>query len=148
MDEYKLEKQIWTELDFDKMGWHDCVVYAFRFDDELMFDLDYLLKWVLPTGDEVGYKFWISPVTLVFENVENVKISIDMSVVNGIEIYELNKEILENGKIKWRMEAQEGLIEFISTGYKQYIKGYPILNAGPYLSEEERGGYNFGKNLI
>ena len=148
MDKYKLEKQIWTHLDFDKMGWHDCIVYAFRFDNKLIFDIDYLLEWVMPTGDEVNYKFWISPATLIFEDVENVKISIDLPFVNGIEIADLNKETLEDGKIKWKMETQEGLIEFISTGYKQFIKGHPILKSGQSLSEDERGGYNFETKVV
>jgi len=35
MDEYELEKKIWTETDFEQMGWHDCPIYKIRLTDYL-----------------------------------------------------------------------------------------------------------------
>jgi hypothetical protein len=32
---FNLEKWEWTDADFDKMGWHDCSIYAMRFDDDI-----------------------------------------------------------------------------------------------------------------
>lgn len=44
---YKIEKHIWSETDYNEMGWHDNTVYSMAFDEdkyELMFDLDYILN--------------------------------------------------------------------------------------------------------
>ena len=49
--EYKLEKWIWTEADFDVMGWHDSQIHATAFfpeDFELVLDIDYIFDWVHP----------------------------------------------------------------------------------------------------
>src|SRR5438105_3605875 len=143
MNDYKLEKNIWTHADFEIMGWHDCVIYVIRFDSNLEFDIDYIFKWVNPVDDEKFNKFWISPATLIFENVENLKIEIDLQFINGIEIFEIKREKSLHDKFKWAIETQEGNIEFISSGYKQYTKKSPVLKTNQCLSQEERGGYNF-----
>jgi hypothetical protein len=129
------------------MGWHDCVIYALRFDDEFQLDIDYIFKWVMPQEPEKTFKFWISPVTIIFENVVNVKISIDLSFVNGIEIADLSKEVLGDGKIRWIFETQAGFIEFLSSGFKQFTKKHPILKGSKCLTDVERGGYNFDKKF-
>ncbi|MEJ6979425.1 hypothetical protein WG906_03130 [Pedobacter sp. P351] len=50
--QYDLENQIWTEQDFDNMGWHDSSIYGIAFGRpyELSFDIDYIFKWVEPTA--------------------------------------------------------------------------------------------------
>jgi len=29
----RLEKNIWTEKDYNQMGWHDCTIYAMAFKE-------------------------------------------------------------------------------------------------------------------
>src|SRR4051812_16698612 len=73
---YELEKWIWTEADFEQMGWHDARVHAVSFvrdEFEIVFDLDYILEWVHPTAGETYFKFWVAPVTLVFEKVYDIE---------------------------------------------------------------------------
>ena len=61
-----LPKSLWTEDDFDVMGWHDNAVHAWAWepsdgdrpwDNTLMFDLDYIVEWVHP--DEDGWPLHI-----------------------------------------------------------------------------------------
>lgn len=137
-----VEKTLWTERDFDKMGWHDCPIYGIRFDSEVILDIDYIFKWVLDNESKY-YSFWISPATLVFPDACNLKINVDLDFINGLEIADLNKcETSEKG-ILWNLETQEGDISLISSGFKQYIRRKPILVKSQCLSEEQRGGYNF-----
>ena len=45
---YQLEKSVWTDHDFEDMGWHDCKLFAISFGDnfQLLLDIDYIFKWV------------------------------------------------------------------------------------------------------
>ena len=69
------ERRIWTEADFEQMGWHDCAVHALAFRPErfeLRLDLDYILEWVAPTEPGGPFTFRVAPATLVFHNVSGV----------------------------------------------------------------------------
>jgi hypothetical protein len=57
--EYQLEKSLWTEKDFDTMGWHDSFVYGISFGEnfQLLFDIDYIFKWVLTGEIQTGVIF-------------------------------------------------------------------------------------------
>ena len=79
LDKYEMEKWIWTDADFEQMGWHDSQIYAFAFlseTNEFVLDVDYILRWVQPASDETHFKFWVSPATLVFENAYDVKVDL------------------------------------------------------------------------
>ncbi len=82
---YKPEKLVWSESDFEIMGWHDCPIYGILFADNVTLDIDYIFKWIL--NDQNGYhEFWISPATLVFDQARNLKIEIDSDFINGLGI--------------------------------------------------------------
>lgn len=139
---YKLEKSVWSESDFEIMGWHDCPIYGVQFEDNVAFDLDYIFKWVL-VENENSYKFWMSPATLIFEQARNLRIDIELEFINGLEIAEIHQKKIENNEYKYHIETQEGDIYLIASGYKQYIRKDPILKQSQGLSEKERGGYSF-----
>jgi hypothetical protein len=68
-----LDRAVWTDADFETMGWHDNAVHAISFaDDEssrLLLDLDYILRWLQPEPPKKNFSFLIAPATLIFENV-------------------------------------------------------------------------------
>jgi hypothetical protein len=71
-ENYQLPKLIWTEADFDQMGWHDVKIHAITFVPEVyefVLDIDYIFAWVEPEPPSPCYSFWISPATLVFRNI-------------------------------------------------------------------------------
>jgi hypothetical protein len=139
---YKPEKSVWSEADFEKMGWHDCPIYGVRFEDNVAFDIDYIFKWVR-YENESSYKFWLSPATLVFEQARNLKVEIDMQFINGLEIAEIHQKKINNNEYEYHIETQEGDIRLSASGYKQYIRKDPILKQSQSLSAEERDGYSF-----
>ncbi len=156
-NEYKIDKWIWSEADFEKMGWHDCPIYAVGIDDKnfkLLFDIDYIFKWV-ESKLSGKFKFWISPATLIFENVNEAKIDIDCDG-QVIEIFEIEREdprtpknvkfIEKNTEWKWIIGVQGGDICFRSVGYKQYIRRKPILIENQEIGLKERGGFSFNTN--
>jgi hypothetical protein len=152
---YQLDKSIWTEDDFENMGWHDCFIYAFSFGDNYQFllDIDYIFKWV-----EAGkkYKFWLSPCTLVFENTYDIVIDIESSS-GGLHIDEIIREnpqkpknadfIKKETEFDWIIETQQGSISFKSFGFKQYVRQTPKLLNSQSLGLTDRGGVSFSTHV-
>ncbi|MEN8800257.1 MAG: hypothetical protein ABF293_13460 [Flavobacteriaceae bacterium] len=139
---YKPEKLVWSESDFEIMGWHDCPIYGILFADNVAFDIDYIFKWVLNEQDG-HHKFLISPATLVFERSRNLKIEINSDFINGLEIADIHQLKLENNEYKYHLETQEGDIHLVASGYRQYIRKNPVLKKSQGLTDEERDGYSF-----
>lgn len=149
-----MEKLIWNESDFEKMGWHDCKIYALAFKDEdfeLMLDIDYILKWVNPEGSKTHFKFWVAPATLVFRNVWDLKIDLESSL--NLEIQDLHREnprspknvnhVEESTEYDWKIETHNGEITFKSVGFKLYLRNDPVLLDTQKIEQKERGGISF-----
>lgn len=130
----------WNQEDFSKMGWHDCVIWAMRFDDNLYFDLDYIMDTI---SSNESLKHVIVPVTLIFYDVENFSINVEGEWVNGFEINRIKQEELSDKKCKWIIELQEGLISFESPKFEQFTKKKAVISDSGCLDEKVRGGYNF-----
>ena len=155
MDTYELEKPIWTEADFSVMGWHDSKVWSFMAKTEkfeFLVDLDYIFRWVHPKEGETYFKFWVAPVTMVFENAYDIAIDIE-SMQGEIEVADLhmeNERKTKNGKFNeydFRFECQEGELKLSATGYKMFVRNRPILQNGQTLEYVQRGGIDFGREL-
>jgi hypothetical protein len=152
-EQYEIGKWVWTEADFDRMGWHDVRVHAVAFlpdTFELMFDIDYILEWVYPAPNETYYKFLVAPATLVFENVYEVVMELDepdfeLDTIERKEPREpKNAQYIGRGtEWLWSLEAHRGGMSFRSVGYKQYIRSEPVLSQSQTLEMGVRGGISF-----
>jgi len=141
MDKYELEKKIWTDDDFEKMGWHDCRIYKIRLTDKLELDIDYILQWNKPDIEGLPFTFWVAPATLVFKNINNIQFEIDTAFDEAVEIedIELNKS---GNKILWTIITQQGDIEFTADGFTQWIRQEPFFQFGQTISYIERCGFS------
>jgi hypothetical protein len=155
MKTYELEKTVWTEKEFATLGWHDSKVWGFWANTEeyeFSIDLDYLFKWVEPAEEDTYYKFWVAPVTMVFENAHSIEFDI-LSQLGEIEVANLhmeNERKTPNGKLDqfdFRFECQEGEIKISATGFKLYARKQPILQQSQSLCFAQRGGIDFGREL-
>ena len=157
MEQYELEKWIWTEADFDVMGWHDATVHALAFIPEkfeLLLDIDYILKWVHPREGETYFKFWVAPATLVFENVYDLKI--ELEPLAGIELQDIrrtdpktpvNSEFIgRDQEWRWTIEAHEGEMTFGAIGFNQYFRRAPSFGGVQDLPLDARGGFSFDRS--
>jgi hypothetical protein len=68
---HSLEKALWSDADFDVMGWHDATVHAIAFEESddraaLLIDLDYIVRWIEPQPLSRSFSFLVAPATLVF----------------------------------------------------------------------------------
>src|SRR5690349_14814502 len=94
METYTLEKWIWTEADFDSMGWHDASIYAMKMDGDLCFDIDYIFKWNQPEIEGFHFTFFVAPCTLCFKDVQELSFELSQPVHdNRIEIADIELEI-------------------------------------------------------
>ena len=155
MEPYLPEKEIWTDSDFERMSWHDNHIHGFSFnsDFKLCLDIDYIFKWVLKGK---YYNFWMSPCTLVFDNI--LDFSMDELDPSDLTILEITREAIvppqneyyiQNNitEYEWFIEILQGEISFRSTGYRQYVRSKPKLNQHGKLNLEERGGISFTTTL-
>jgi len=149
----KIEKWMWSEKDLAKMSWHDVIIHAIAANTELisrpdrepqmepralLFDIDYVLNW-REALTERRADFWISPATLVFGNVSDVRTKFASDTWPLIVIYEVRRV-----DRRWTIALDEGEIAFDSPGFEQYIRREPIFKANyTYLSDRERGGVSF-----
>ena len=149
-------KPVWTDADLDVMSFHDVHVRAFCADPEsyeLLMDLDYLFQWVAPGEGETYFRFWVAPVTLVFENVHDVRLDLKSSQ-GDIEIAKLHREegtLTPNGLFtehRYRFECQEGELSLIATGFRMYVRSPPVLVSTQSLTLQARGGIGFGRVWI
>lgn len=143
--QYHIEKWVWNQDDFEQMGWHDSRIWAMSFDDHVKFDLDYILKWVEPQNSYGTFRFWISPVTLVFRNPSKFKMEMDIDFVNGLEILDIERKS-EKGKTQYIVEAQEGKIIIETEKFYQVVRRPPTLQIFQSLSEVERGPISFSEH--
>ena len=153
---FEVEKSIWTEADFDQMGWHDVHIHAIAFSTEtheLFMDIDYMFAWVDPEAPDPHYTFWMAPCTLIFANVHSFTADIEWGL--GLEIAGVSRKeagrpdnadyIKKDEEWEWEFECQEGTFSFHSVGYMQITRRAPIRAKSQSFSWDERGGVSFDR---
>ena len=160
IEQYQVEKWIWTDADFDVMGWHDSNIYAVAFlyeTFEFALDIDYIFQWVHPAENETYFKFWVAPSTLVFENVYDLKFDIEIDFGSGLEIASIERsepKKIEAGDLKdrnewlWTIETHQGEISLRATGYKQYIRKKPVFGQSQIVEKDVRGEISFHRGRL
>jgi hypothetical protein len=156
---YNLEKSIWTEKDFNSMGWHDSRIHGFaittddeNFQSELLLDIDYIFQWINPVPPDVYFTFFVAPCTLVFHNISDLTVDIETGRIVGVELEIADLHLVEKREqtdiIYWNIETQQDDIKFEASGYTQYVRQNPKLVRGQKLSLDERNGIRFDKKEI
>lgn len=138
---YELEKSIWTDNDFEQMGWHDCRIYKMRMREDLELDIDYILKWNQPDLEGLPFTFWVAPATLVFKRVKHLTFDVNVIMEAAFEIDDIERKISGN-ETAWTIITQRGEIEFISDGFEQFIRQKPSFQFGQVIGYGERYGFS------
>ncbi len=156
-DIFTLKKSIWTQDDYEIMGWHDASIYGLTFlplngngVSHLVFDIDYIFKWVNPIPPKQIFSFWVAPCTLVFKDTFEVTINIDRrggttDMLEIADLYLVDKVEQETDKwiYEWDIELQDGLIKFKSSGFDQIVRLPPKFTDEQVLTLNERNGISF-----
>ena len=127
--------EIYSDAEFNDMGWHDNRVYNIGIpteDNKFKLDIDYIFEWS-KEGDEYS-GFWVSPCEIVFKDVYGLKINIDFTQYVLLFISTItreNKRLSPNGKAEiwdYKIELDNGSIEFSATGFEQFVKEQPVFS--------------------
>ncbi|MHC4441441.1 MAG: hypothetical protein ACYTF1_04220 [Planctomycetota bacterium] len=151
-------KMKWNDADFEKMSWHDNCIHGFHFYSEewtsdLILDIDYIVEWVC--GVDKICKFWISPATLTFHDVTDLKINVDwgdsgmQTILHEMYIYDIQREKVKDQKIcldqnyyRWTIQIDVPMsgdgITFGATGFTQILRDEPILADDQFLPPSKR----------
>lgn len=128
------------------MGWHDSSIHSIGFpqdEPELIFDIDYIFKWVLDEQSRV-YNFWVSPCTLTFFSVGNLKFELSFDNFVGLYIQDIsrrNPHPSPNGAVmmwEYVVETDRGRITFESRGFLQQVRRQPVYGNSQSLVPAER----------
>ncbi|MET4105612.1 hypothetical protein [Hymenobacter sp. UYP22] len=139
---YQLEKLVWTEADFEQMGWHDARIYAVRFGEHISFDIDYIFQWMQADEDDY-FSFWVAPATLVFHEAVHVAWTINFRPNQEIEIEHISRQTSATGATVWHIETHQGDILITAESFRQVIRRHPTLQIGQQITPEERGASSF-----
>ena len=156
---FRLNKYIWTQEDFEEMGWHDCSIYGLTFLPEneigtahLVFDIDYIFKWVDPLKPGQPFSFWVAPCTLIFKDTFALTMNIDRrggttDMLEVADLYLVDKVEQESNQwiYEWNIDLQEGHINFKSSGFEQIVRQKPVFTDGQFLTLIERNGISFSQ---
>ena len=150
---FKIDKWVWSDKDLAEMSWHDVIIHAMAASTELIaqpdrepqmepreliLDIDYVLNW-REALTERRADFWISPATLIFRDVSDLKANFASDTWPLLVIYEIRRD----GR-GWTIALDDGQIAFESPGFEQYIRREAVLKENyTYLSDRERGGVSF-----
>ena len=136
-------REIWTNEDFDDMGWHDATVYSMSFpqaDYVLKFDIDYIFKWHWGATKVNGWD--VAPCSLVFENVSDLKVSLDWGMQGDTSIMDItrdNPRPSPNGQVvlwDYLVEFDVGNLSFTATGFIQTVRRSAVFSDSQALGRE------------
>lgn len=148
-----LSKSAWSDADFEEMGWHDATIHGLSVQateeilPRLLLDLDYIVRWVHPVPPATHFSFWVSPATLVFEDVWDLEGDLDFKgTIPDLEIDGLHRLVPDDGRQDlplWHIEGHAFELKFRASGYRQYFRQAPTLISRQALPYSERGGCAF-----
>lgn len=157
MSDEPLEKAVWTDADFDTMGWHDATVHALAFhedehDARLLVDLDYIVRWIHPEPPAEHFTFLVAPATLVFENVWDLQGELGAQRTL-LQIQDIHRREAENDRQRtagvqpWVVEGHDFELTLLATSFRQHFRGRPVHTASQRLELDARGGISFEQPL-
>jgi len=155
-DSHTLEKWLWTEADFELMAWHDARIYAIAFLQETFefaLDIDYIFAWVRPVPPAEGFTFWVSPCTLIFENVSELEVDLAPYLDRAIEDISRGENLTPRNAAaigrtvewRWALATTGGTIRMRAAGYRQYVRMAPRHSESQTISLSDRGGVSFSQ---
>ena len=132
--------RVLSESEAKPESFHDCHVHGLRWQrDRFTFsmDLQYILEWIEPKDGSSGYRFSISEGRLTFQNVDDLKVSMDWSgaaldsQIASIQV--LKTRTTPNGRVQRYFEIEfadpEAVISLWSTGYEVELLREPVISA-------------------
>jgi hypothetical protein len=147
-----LEKALWTEADEGVLGWHDARIVAVALVEgsqpgcsRFLLDIDYLVRWVAPEAPARFFSFWITPATLVFEDVWSLSGELDHA---DLSIDCITRLTADPGP-GWHIDGHTFDLRLVTwAGFTLFMRRPPILVDRQCLSLAQRGGISFEESTF
>ena len=159
----------------DEVSWHDNLIYAMQicapdpehqdWRSDLVLDIDHIVEWVC--GADGGVKFRVAPATLVFHDVTDLRVHLDMGsasfgmaegtplALNELSIDGITKTPAPPPGVtssrpyhKWRIALnlpRNGELTFGASGYTQTLRAEPLLLDEQRLSPRDRPSFGLAR---
>jgi hypothetical protein len=159
----ELEKVVWTDGDFDQMGWHDATIHGFGFVEgekpwlgRLMLDIDYITEWIAPEPPSPYLSFRVAPATLVFEEAVGIDLHLSSeSVTFGVALQILSvrrSRAQTEGSIPqrhdYRIQGSDFELRFAAARFRQCLRARPVHARRQSLSVTQRGLPSFATDVF
>lgn len=151
-----------TDADFERIGWHDNLIYGIAFDtadppsndwtSDLALDIDHILEWV--RSEDEHMRFRVAPARLTFHGVTDFAIAIDWGLIGsqiGLQLPSIDrierhrateqKVNLDRPYYVWRIALNaphDGYITFGAAGFTQRLRAEPILQDQQWIAPARR----------
>ena len=145
------------------VSWHDNLIYALHirapdadardWRSELILDIDHIVEWIC--APEGKAQFRVAPATLVFHDVTDLVVRLDMSGAVPLALNEWSIAAIGSSPAphpgqapalpyyRWRIALNlpsNGEIAFGASGYTQTLRAEPVLTDNQRLPATERPG--------
>ena len=125
---------------FEDYSWHDNAIHGFRIVEgpdgcggELILDIDYIVKWLPPEGEDSAFQFRIAPAHLTFHDTTDLVISVDYAsctaALQPMTIHEIHRAVVTYpsgySSFAWKIEInwpRNSFISFRSPGFTQTLR--------------------------
>lgn len=117
---YTLEKTLWTDQDFDDMGWHDSRIHSIA---------------TIPEKFEVMFDIDVGACACELE-IDSLEKGEPFFAPDGkTQMYE------------FKLLCHQGEIFLKAKGFKMFVKKAPVFTNAQILELGERGGINFDREM-
>jgi hypothetical protein len=147
-----------TEVDFERLSWHDCYVHGIElragdpdendWTSDLALDIDFI------AGCQAPGQYSVAPADLVFHGVTDPRIRIDwgdsghQAALHLVSIHVIERERVRDQKVhldrpyyRWRILLNwpdGGEISFGAVGFTQTLRAAPVLSQKEHLPRSRR----------
>lgn len=150
----ELEKAIWTDDDFERLGWHDATVHGIGFVEgakpwlgQLMLDIDYIVEWIAPKPPSTALAFEVAPATLVFDEAVGINMEMAAEAVRfgvALQILRLHRSPARIAPLAathhdYRFEGSDFQLTLTAARFRLYFRSRPSPSTRQVLSAAERG---------
>ncbi len=144
-------KKIWSHEDLECMNWRECQIFGMAFykdKKELAIDTEYIFECLEPAENDEFFTLIRSPVTLVFEEVRNLEVSLfycetNISSLERLPIDPTDADCKCDWLSDWRIDCYDGEIIIRASGFKMFVRAPALANG--YRTLEDRGGICFDR---
>jgi hypothetical protein len=117
-----------------------------------LLDVDYILEWLTPTGNDTSFAFILAPSTVVFDHARDLTVNVDFTHATiQLQLDDIYRDthLLDNGDLsplsQWHLAGTGIDVRFLAESFELIMRAAPRTSSSPWLTPEDRGGVRFDR---